>query len=160
MPVWYSGAIRWVCMVHLPNMHLAIRDSAISYAGQIMIVILQYHSWIPASHFWENILCHSSDCWHAFPGTVVKGQGANKKIHLCIKFNNVNHQLLRCVTIVIQNLPAWMTKSWAGFWISSLAKLLKLLDSETEGSAFSTGLVRNDKLCIFVIVTQPVCWCG
>ena len=48
-----------------------------------------------------------------------------------------------------------MTVSRAGFGISNVAKLLKLIDSETESPEFSSGSIQNDKLCIYVIVTQP-----
>jgi hypothetical protein len=54
LPMRYTG--------HLLNTHLDIWDSAIYCAGLIMIVILQYHSSIPARHYWEYILCHFYDC--------------------------------------------------------------------------------------------------
>ncbi len=51
-----------------------------------------------------------------------------------------------------------MMVSQPGFKIYNLAKLLNLLDSETEVSEFSSGYIQNDKLCIFTFVTLSEPW--
>ncbi len=51
-----------------------------------------------------------------------------------------------------------MTVRLACIGISNVAKLLKLLVSETEGTEFSSGSIHNLKLCIFDIVTQSDSW--
>ena len=67
-----------------------------------------------------------------------------------------SRRALDCVIIVIPSPVLYLIQYCFG--ISNVAKLLKSLDSETEGSGFSSGSIQNDKSSLLNIVTMPAYW--